>query len=216
MASARSDFDPATTASPAARISAASSRPCRDIHTLCHVSISTAKPRMPALNTSWPLPPNSSDNPPVNSATKHAPNTPAATPPATQKPRPATPAVTAITMPTIRPASKTSRKTINSAASTGTSRHYQITLRLMVKIVVEIVTARLLRPHIDDALAADRDDLLEMQVAAFELGHDRIEILDVDGDGLTGRRMQFGGIELVILDRDRERHGVIRPRIAGG
>ena len=82
MASAASDFDPATTASPAARSSAASSRPCRDIHTLCQVSISTAKPRMPALNTSWPLPPNSSDNPPVNSATTQAPSTPAATPPA--------------------------------------------------------------------------------------------------------------------------------------
>ncbi len=72
-ASAASDFDPSTTASPAARISAASSRPCRAIHTLCHPSISTAKPRILALNNSWPLPWNSCDMPPVNSATTHAP-----------------------------------------------------------------------------------------------------------------------------------------------
>ena len=37
---------------------------------------------MPALKNSWPLPPNSSDRPPVNSATTQAPSTPAATPPA--------------------------------------------------------------------------------------------------------------------------------------
>jgi hypothetical protein len=34
-----------------------------------------------------------------------------------------TPDVTAMTMPTIRPASKTSRKTISSDGSMGTSRH---------------------------------------------------------------------------------------------
>ena len=51
-ASAASDLEPSTTAWPAARISAASSRPCRAIHTLCQPSISTAKPRMLALNNS--------------------------------------------------------------------------------------------------------------------------------------------------------------------
>src|ERR1700733_7989541 len=146
-----------------------------------------------------------------------------------------------MTMPTIRPASKTSRKTINSAASTATSRrnfqvsfpvhsttgnsrndswheswHDQKALGLVMEVVVKIVAARLLRPHINDGFAADRDDLLEMQVAAFELGDDRIEILDVDRDGLTGRRMQFGGIELMILDGDRKRDCVIRARAGAG
>src|ERR1700675_3134143 len=203
MASAKSDFDPATTASPAARNSSTSSRPCRDIHTLCQVSISTAKPRMPALNISWPLPPKSSDNSPVNTATMHAPKTPAATPPAIHDVRPATPAVTAMTMPTTRPASKTSRKTISSAASTGTSRHnfhftvhFTFTARqgnhgttrkswhnkeplgLMMKVVIETITARLLWPDMDDGLAAGGHDFLEMQIAAFELEHDRTQILD--------------------------------------
>ncbi len=123
MASARSDFDPAATASPAARNSATSSRPCRDIHTLCQVSIKTAKPRMLALKISWPLPPKSSDKPLVNTATRHAPKTPAATPPTIHIVRPGTVEVTAMTMPTTRPASKTSRKTISNDASTGPSFH---------------------------------------------------------------------------------------------
>src|ERR1700692_2085482 len=164
--SAASDFEPSTTASPAARNSAAISRPCRAIQTLCQVSINTAKPRMEGLKISWPLPPNNSDKPPVNIATTQAPSTPAATPPKIHNPRPGPPAVTAMTMPTIRPASKTSRKTIRSAASTGTSCrdswhyswHDQKALGLMVEVVEEIVTARLLRPHMDDGLATRRHD----------------------------------------------------------
>ena len=124
MASAKSDFLPATTASPAARNSATSSRPCRAIHTLCQVSIKTAKARMPALNTSWPLPPKRSDKADVNTATRQAPSTPARTPTDIHVVRPRTPAVTAMTMPTIKPASKTSRNTMTSEASTETSAAY--------------------------------------------------------------------------------------------
>src|SRR6202030_1725850 len=196
--SAASDFEPATTASPAARNSAAISRPWRAIQTLCQVSINTAKPRMEALKISWPLPPNSSDRPPVNTATTQAPSTPAVTPPRIQAPRPGTPAVTAMTMPTISPASKTSRKTIRSAASTGTSWYDQGALCLMVEVVDKIVAARLLRPHMDDRFAAGRDDLLEMQFAAFESEGDVTEVLDPNIERLAGRRVQFGGIELVI------------------
>ena len=69
----------------------------------------------------------------------------------------------------------------------------------MVEVVEKIVTARLLRPHMDDGLAAVGHDLFEMQVAAFELGDDAVQVLDVKFDRHAGRRMQFGGIELVIL-----------------
>src|SRR5580692_6364646 len=224
MASAKSDFDPAATASPAARNSATSSRPWRDIHTLCQVSIRTAKPRMLALNISWPLPPKSSDNPLVNNATRQAPKTPAATPPAIHFVRPGTAEVTAMTMPTTRPASKTSRKTISNDASTGTSQRNfhdtfhgttrklwddQEALSLMVEIVVEIIAARLLRPHVNDALAAHRNDLLEMQIAAFEFRHDRVQVLHMDRDRLARRSVQFGGIEQMIFHGDRELHRVI-------
>src|ERR1700740_2140653 len=85
------------------------------------------------------------------------------------------------------------------------SWHDQVALSLVMKIVVEIVAARLLRPHIDDTLVTDRNDFLEMQIASFEFGDDGIEIFDMYGDRLAGRRMQFGGIELMILDSDRQR-----------
>src|SRR5277367_2280981 len=184
-ASAASDFDPSTTAAPAARISAASSRPCRAIHTLCQPSISTANPRMHALNSSWPLPWNSCDNPLVKTATMQAPSTPALTPPTIQRMRPATPVVTANTMPMIKPASNTSRKTITRLGSTATSRHDaccstiddcptrdswhdQETLRRAMKIIEEIISARLERPYVQDRFAARWDHLLDVQRVAFE------------------------------------------------
>ena len=34
----------------------------------------------------------------------------------------------------------------------------------------------------------------------------------MDGDGLAGRRVQFGGIELVILHGDRQRNRIIGAR----
>ena len=84
----------------------------------------------------------------------------------------------------------------------------------MVKIVKEGIAARFERPHMDNALAADGNDLLKMQIAAFEFGNDRIEILDTYSDGLTGWRMQLRGLEAVILDRDREHGGVSCARAA--
>ena len=55
-------------------------------------------------------------------------------------------------------------------------------------------------------------DLLEMQVLALELHRDRIEILDAHRDGLAGRRVQLGRVELVILVGDGQRDGVLRVR----
>ena len=83
-----------------------------DIHRMCQLSMTTAKHRMAAVNTSWPAPSNASDSAAANTATRLAPATPAAMPPAIQRPRPATPSVAARTMPTIRPASIASRKTM--------------------------------------------------------------------------------------------------------
>ena len=65
------------TASPAARISPAISRPCRAIQTLCQVSITTARPRIAALNSSWPDAGERLREAPANSATTQAPSTPA-------------------------------------------------------------------------------------------------------------------------------------------
>ena len=87
MASPASVFDPATTASPAARISAASARPWRAIQTLCQVSMTTATPRIAALNSSWPVPAKVADSAPANTATREAPSTPPSTLPPIHEPR---------------------------------------------------------------------------------------------------------------------------------
>src|SRR5215475_8403601 len=74
---------------------------------------------MAALKAFWPEPANCWAIWPAKTATSAAPATPAAMPPAIQRRRPATPSVAASTTPTIRPASRTSRKTMRAAASMG-------------------------------------------------------------------------------------------------
>ncbi len=96
------------------------------------------------------------------------------------------------------------------------SWHNQEALSLVVKVVEEIIAARIEWSHIDDALAAHGNDFLEMQIAAFEFGNDRIEVLNAYGDGLTGWRMQLRRLEPVILDRDRQRGGVSRAGAGHG
>ena len=54
IASAVSGLAPSLTAWPTVCISTAISRPCRAIQALCHISMTTATPRMLALNNSWP------------------------------------------------------------------------------------------------------------------------------------------------------------------
>src|SRR5215475_13063690 len=114
-ASAVSGLAPSLTAVPTRRISSAISRPCRAIQALCHMSMITATPSTLALNNSWPEPWNASEMTPANIATMLAPTTPQTTPIVTHRPRSATLRVAARTMPTIKPASMTSRKTMISA-----------------------------------------------------------------------------------------------------
>lgn len=80
------------------------------------------------------------------------------------------------------------------------SRHHQITLRGMVEIIVVIVSPRLERPNIDHGFAARRHDLFKMQVAAFEFGHDVVEVLDVKDDLFSRGCVRLGRVELVVLD----------------
>src|SRR6267378_3397587 len=163
-ASANSDLVPSATACPTARISPAISLPCCAIQTLCHVSMVTATARIAALNNSCPMPANSCDRAPANAATMQAASAPANTPPPIQRFRCGTEPVTASTMPTINPASKTSRKTIISAASIDACLMYsEGAARLFVEVVVEFVASGLQRPHIDDTLAVGSDHLFDPQ-----------------------------------------------------
>src|SRR5260221_4562180 len=148
-ANANNDLVPSATACPTARISPATSLPCRAIQTLCQVNIITAMARIAALNSSCPMPANSCDSAPANAPTTQAASTPASTPPPIQRLRCGTEPVTASTMPTINPASKTSRKTMISAASIGLL-HGQGAARLFVEVVVKFVASGFQFPHIDD------------------------------------------------------------------
>src|ERR1700716_380074 len=178
-ASASSDLLPSATAWPAARISPAISLPCRAIQTLCQVSMITATPRMAALNSSCPMPANSCDSAPANAATRQAAHAPASTPPPIQRLRCGTEPVTASTMPIINPASKTSRKTMMSAASTGAGLLYgQGAARLFVEVVVKFVAAGFEFPHIDDTLTVGGHHLFDPQRFAFELHGFGVEVLD--------------------------------------
>src|ERR1700724_820782 len=221
-ANANSDLDPSATACPTARISPAISLPCRAIQTLCQVSIITATPRIAALNSSCPMPANSWDKAPANAATTQAASAPASTPPTIQRLRCGTEPVTARTMPTINPASKTSRKTMMSAASIGARLlHDQGAARLFVEVVVKFVAPGFQRPHVDDALAIGGDHLFDPQRFAFKLHGLGVEILDPEGDRGIGRRAHLAGLELVLgighlnlsrLLRVRRRHRKHRHR----
>ena len=90
------------------------------------------------------------------------------------------------------------------------SWHNQETLRFMVKIIKEIIPAGTLRPHVNHCVTSCRDDLLKMQIAAFELRNDRIEIPDVDGDGSIGRGMKLRRFEFMVLHGERQGDRIVR------
>ena len=119
---------PLPTLPPTDFICAASSRPWCDIQIACQASISTAASSTPALKISCPTPSIALAMRSADSATSSAPSTPAATPLATQRPRPSSPRVAASTMVTTSAASRTSRNTSSAAASMArASRDYSAT-----------------------------------------------------------------------------------------
>src|SRR5882762_8471771 len=212
-ASASSDLVPSATACPTARISPAISLPCRAIQTLCHVNIITATARMAALNSSCPIPANSCDNAPANAATAQAASAPASTPPMIQRLRCGTEPVTASTMPIINPASKTSRNTMISAASTGARLlHDQGAARLFVEVVVKFVAPGFQCPHIDDPLALGGDHLFDPQRFAFKLHGFGVEVLDPKRDGFVGGRAQLARLELAVGIAHLNLGRLLRPR----
>src|ERR1700736_6288839 len=198
-ANATSALFPSETACPTARISPAISLPCRAIQTLCQVNIITATLRIAALNSSCPIPANSWDKAPANAATTQAASAPASTPPTIQRLRCGTEPVTASTMPIINPASKTSRKTMMSAASIGARLlHDQGAARLFVEVVVKFVAPGFQCPHIDDALAVGGDHLFDPQRFALKLHGFGVEVLDPESEGFVGGGAHLARLELAV------------------
>src|SRR4051812_33228084 len=143
-----------------------------------------------ALNSSCPMPANKFDSAPAKTATTQAARMPTSRPPPIQALRRGTVRVTASTMPTIRPASKTSRKTMISAASMARSYfttrfllHNQSAARdLFVVFVEEFVAARLLGANVDGGVAGAGYHLLDLQGLALELHRLGVEVLQLDDD----------------------------------
>src|SRR3977135_162964 len=129
---------------------------------------------------------------PANTATRHAPSTPPATPPLIHRLRCGTERVTATTMPTTRPASNTSRKTMIRAASTATSFHHERAVIGLIEVVEEFVFARLERTDAQDSFPVRRDYLLDFERLALEFHRGGVTIGDVDHDAGIRRRLDFG------------------------
>src|SRR6185437_421038 len=167
--------------------------------------------------TSCPLPDNASEIAPANSASTAAPSTPTTMPPAIQPPRRAMPWVAASTMPTISPASSTSRKTMSSLASMGSvlllGGGHGAGGGVGVILVEELVSARLQRPGLHADLAAGHNDLLHPKIAALELGRRVVLVGDLDSEPLARRHRHLGGVEPMILEGQHD--GIGRPGRGG-
>src|SRR5258705_9516040 len=167
------------------------------------------------------MPANRFDSAPANTATTQAARMPASRPPPIQALRCGTVRVTASTMPTIRPASKTSRKTMISAAITTGSygllfNHQRATGDLLVVLVEEFVAAGLLCAHIDGGVAAGGDHLFDLQGLAFEFHRLGVEVLQLDHDRCVGGRGDLRRIELLVLIAQLDFGGTLRTRSNSG
>ena len=60
-----------------------------------------------------------------------------------------------------------------------------------MEVVIVVISPRLEWMHIDNGFAARGNDLLEVQIAAFELRHNVVEVLDVEDDLFAGGRMRL-------------------------
>src|SRR5215813_11716452 len=195
---------PVVTAAPTAAISAAISRPWRAIQTVCHISITTAAPSTLALSNSWPDPSNALAIASANRATMQAPSVPSSTPAATQCPRPRMPRVAASTMPMIRPASITSRKTMMSAPNMLLFRDHDAFGGVGVEIADEFVAAGGERPDAHQAFGLAGNDLLDLERGTLEFLRGWVLVGDIDRYALARRHADFLRLELVIADDEVE------------
>src|SRR5579862_9482172 len=167
--------------------------------------MATARMRMLASKISCPEPRNSPAICPAKAATSAAPTTPAITPRLTQRARPATPLVAASTMPTIRPASMTSRKTIRRLASMALLGDHHALRGIGMVFAHEIVAARRERPEAHDAFIAASDDFFDMQCRGVEFLCAGILVREKDLRWHVRLHMDLGGGEFVIFECQRDR-----------
>src|SRR6516164_2252379 len=140
----------------------------------------------------------------ANKATMPAPSVPSSTPAATQCPRPGMPRVAASTMPMIRPASITSRKTMMSAPNMLLFRDYDAFGGVRVEVADELVAAGGERSDAHQAFGLAGNDFLDFERRALEFLRGRILVGDIDRHALARRHTKFLWLELVIADDEVE------------
>src|SRR5262249_44788195 len=142
----------------------------------------------------------------AKAATSPAPTRPPAMPQETHRPRPGAPLLAASTMPTIRAASRTSRKTMMAVPSiAGFHLLYDdVTARgLWVEVTEKLVTPWLQRADIDGDLLAAGHHFFPPQLGAFEFFWCWIVVLDDQRNFLAGRDLNFGWLKPMVLYDDR-------------
>src|SRR5512141_2559336 len=204
MASADISRCPVRTAFPTDLGGAAISRPWVAIQMLCQPSISTAMPRMAALNSSCPAPSAISAMVSVRPATTREPASPTPTPTASQRLRPDRPRVAAAMMPMSRAASRVSLKTMMADPNMCLLRHDHAARGLLVEFAVERVFAGRERADVDRCLAIAGDQFFAVELVAFELFRCAVLVADHQLDLLAGRHLQLGRSEAMVLDRQAE------------
>src|SRR3954469_2593212 len=187
MARLASEVVPPATAWPTPFIWAASSRLWCAIQMLCQASITTASDRMAALNSSCPTPSKAPASVWMKAARRHAPRTPAAMPAPIQSPREAMPRVAAAVIPTIRPASMTSRKTMMAVPSMVLLCDEHALGGRLVEFTEEFIPAALQRPQANGRFAVAGNHLFDTQRLALELLGRGIEVFHLERDRLCGR-----------------------------
>ena len=128
----------------------------------------------------------------------------ASTPIETAKSRLGTPLVAASTMPTIRPASITSRKTMRSAESMYFRHHHALRGRRMI-FAHERIAARRQRPDADIAAGIAGDDFFHLKRGGIEFFRSRVLVGESDHGGAVGLDVNLGGREFVVLQGHRDR-----------
>src|SRR2546423_336995 len=174
--------------------------------------MTTAAPSTLALNISWPPPSKALLRLSANTASRPAPSTAIATPPATHWPRPATPRVTASTMPIIRPASITSRNTMMRAPSIALLRDHDALGRVGMELAHEFITAGAKRTDPNRGPGFAGDDLLHLERGTIELLRRGIFVANAQRDALACGNPDFGRLEIVVPDNELE---FLRPCTRG-
>src|SRR5262245_63234080 len=134
----------------------------------------------------------------ANKATMPAPSVPRSTPAATQCPRPLMPRVAASTMPMIRPASITSRKTMTSAPNMLLFRDHDAFGGVRVEVADELVAAGGERSDAHQAFGLGGNDLLDLERGTLEFLGGWVRAGDVDRYAFASRVGGVLGLELVI------------------